>query len=855
LLERLVRYDSASIELIEGAVLEIAAGRKIPQELIGRRYPYHSQKWGKDEILRHPLIIHDVWSDERFVKFEETGYIRSWLGIPLVVRDKVIGFLNLDSRTPHYFTEEHAALAQTFAIQCAIVIDQVHLFERERRRRETAEAVRQASTALSDYLDLPSLHEAILDWLYKITPYDSASIFEIEGNEVRITAVRGIPDSEQVLNNKFPLSNELCKIINQTGKALILDDCKTDPRFENWGGSDHIRGWMGVPLISRGQVIGYITLDSRTPNAFTQSDAIATQTFAQQAAASLENVRLYTETRKRLEELELVSRVSFALRAARDTNEMLPILLDEIRASVNADTAAILLYDPEMDALIPRAAGGRMAGLPPAGYKPGEGIVGQVYSTGEIRILPASRTAAPENTEDGGLFGAGKTGIIVPIHTASETIGVILAGIAPPRKIESHHIRLIITIAEIAGNAIHRSNLYERSEEQIRRLTTLREMDAAIISSLDLEITLNIITEHLITKMGVSAAAILVFNPNSQMLDYLAASGFNNPEIGRASLSIGDALAGEVLLNRRPLYIKEMTAETSAERSALASGDSFSSYYAVPLLSKGTAKGILETYFRQPFTPAADWLDFLQTLAGQAVIAIDNAQLFESLQRTNQEISLAYDTTLEGWGKALELRDKETQGHTQRVTSLTLELARQMGIPETEWIHIRRGALLHDIGKMGVPDSILRKPGPLTAEEMAEMKNHPQYAFDLLAPIPYLRPALDIPFCHHEWWDGSGYPQGLKGEAIPLAARIFAIIDVWDALLSDRPYRKAWDEKAVRKYIRDLTGKQFDPRVAAAFQKVLETQSKLLRANYPRKGKIPAKRGKTKTATTPRSHR
>jgi putative nucleotidyltransferase with HDIG domain len=213
----------------------------------------------------------------------------------------------------------------------------------------------------------------------------------------------------------------------------------------------------------------------------------------------------------------------------------------------------------------------------------------------------------------------------------------------------------------------------------------------------------------------------------------------------------------------------------------------------------------------------------VQIFANQAAIAIDKTHLFENLQLSNRELSLAYDTTLEGWGKALELRDKETQGHTQRVTDLTLKLARQMGIPEPDLIHVRRGVLMHDIGKMGVPDSILHKKGQLTKTEMAEMRKHTQYAYDLIYPIAYLRPAIDIAFNHHEWWNGDGYPQKLKGKEIPLSARIFAIVDVWDALLSDRPYRKAWSHKKVIQYIKDLSGKQFDPKVVKEFFKLIES--------------------------------
>jgi HD-GYP domain-containing protein (c-di-GMP phosphodiesterase class II) len=214
-----------------------------------------------------------------------------------------------------------------------------------------------------------------------------------------------------------------------------------------------------------------------------------------------------------------------------------------------------------------------------------------------------------------------------------------------------------------------------------------------------------------------------------------------------------------------------------------------------------------------------DWLEFLEAVAGQAAIALDNATLFNELQHSNAELAKSYDATLEGWVKALELRDRETEGHAQRVIWMTLELAERMGLDSENLPHIRRGALLHDIGKMGVPDSILLKPGPLDQEEWAIMKQHPIYAYQWLSPISYLGPALQIPYYHHEKWDGSGYPNGLKGEQIPLPARIFAVADVWDALTSDRPYRSAWSEAEADNYIRQESGRHFDPQVVDYFFK------------------------------------
>jgi len=235
----------------------------------------------------------------------------------------------------------------------------------------------------------------------------------------------------------------------------------------------------------------------------------------------------------------------------------------------------------------------------------------------------------------------------------------------------------------------------------------------------------------------------------------------------------------------------------------------------------GKVVGVLEVFSRAQLQSHPEWLDFFNTLAGQAAIAIENATLFESLESTNRDLFQAYDATIEGWSHAMDLRDKETEGHTQRVTRMTLELAQAMGVKEAQRIHIRRGSLLHDIGKLGVPDHILLKSETLSEAEWEIMRKHPQFAYEMLSPIRYLGPALNIPYCHHERWNGTGYPRGLIGEQIPLEARIFAVVDVWDAVRSDRPYRPAWDIETARSYILEHAGSDFDPIVVKHFLEMI----------------------------------
>lgn len=203
----------------------------------------------------------------------------------------------------------------------------------------------------------------------------------------------------------------------------------------------------------------------------------------------------------------------------------------------------------------------------------------------------------------------------------------------------------------------------------------------------------------------------------------------------------------------------------------------------------------------------------------------------EQIHTLNKKLIEAYDATLAGWSEALDFRNKETEGHSQRVTQMTLRLAHAMRLKDEELVHIRRGALLHDIGKLAIPDGILLKPGKLSEAEWVIMRQHPTYAYNWLKKIEFLHPSLDIPYCHHERWDGTGYPRGLKGEEIPLAARIFAVVDIWDALSSDRPYRKAWPQKKVRDYIASLTGTHLDPNVVQAFLELIASPNSQVQIN------------------------
>lgn len=351
-------------------------------------------------------------------------------------------------------------------------------------------------------------------------------------------------------------------------------------------------------------------------------------------------------------------------------------------------------------------------------------------------------------------------------------------------------------------------------------LAALLRVSSMLASTLDLPSLMQTAITSACEVMGLETGAIYLVDDSTLVLQATAPPtppGFPE-EYRRAPLGDHPHIA-MCLRAGDPLWVEDSSTETmSPAEAGICEARGLRSILYVPLVVDGASAGafIMGSIGRTKEMGRTD-VDLCRTLAHQISLAVANAQLHDSLMEANRNLARAYDGTLEGWAVALETRDHETGGHSGRVESLTMRLADLMGIPREQWHHVRRGALLHDIGKMAVPDSILQKAGPLTEDEWVIMRTHREKAREMLGAIDFLTPALDIPYCHHERWDGTGYPRGLAGEAIPLAARIFSVVDIYDALTSDRHYRPAWSRHEALEYIREESGRQFDPRVVEAF--------------------------------------
>lgn len=529
----------------------------------------------------------------------------------------------------------------------------------------------------------------------------------------------------------------------------------------------------------------------------------------------IEGIMIDITSRKQYErERETIIIVSAALRQATNRHEILSTILDQMIELLNAGGAFIAIPDSYN--------GGTLIEM-------GRGVIGNSYSGMKI---PQGRGASGWVIENRlpylnnqaqsdpifyrpDILGEHQCVAAVPLIAHEQSIGALW--LARKTEIADQDLKLLSAIADIAANAIHRITLHEQTEKQLNHLLALHQIDLAITTNFDLEDTLNIILSHVCTELKVDAASILLLNEFDN-LEYAAGLGFKTEHIKHTDLKIGDGIAGRAALEKSTASSLDLElVSQDRSRISLITDEGFASHIATPLLIKGQVKGVLEVFHQSPQNPDSKWFDYFETLATQTMIAIENANLLKTLQIKNEELTLAYDATIEGWSRALDLRDHETEGHTQRVTEMALKLADQMGMSQTDKADMRRGALLHDIGKMGVPDAILHKPGDLTETEWKIMREHPTLAYRMLSPITYLNRALDISYYHHEKWDGTGYPHGLKGEEIPLAARVFAIVDVFDALTSNRPYRKAWTYETAYQYIESQAGKHFDPEIVKVF--------------------------------------
>lgn len=590
-----------------------------------------------------------------------------------------------------------------------------------------------------------------------------------------------------------------------SGRALAVEDYQNSPVVSRRIAASYpCRSVLGLPLRSEHYRLGAAVVTFDTPHSFTEEEIARGEQAARQVSLAIARARLAEEAERRAAGLAIQAGVTQAVLQTHDLDERLKTILGEVMRVLMAEYGAIILVEENT----PRV-------------RVSDGLSTSFWEA----LQGAGLEAMPEPARQEGLKAWASIPLHLPARTGStepEWLGTILIGSRDPHAIPQDRVDNLNQMCVPISLLIEHSRAHQRAEQRMLRLRSLQDIDLAITSAFDLRVVLNVLLLEATTRLSVDAAAIMLLNHHTLALEFASGRGVSQAPFKAEHMGASLNPTVRAALERRSVHLPNLSQAATEDRHlASLAKEGFVGYLAVPLVSKGQVRGVLELYHRTPLRPDAEWISFLDTLSTQAAVAIDNALIFDELQSAHIELAASYDSTLEGWGRALDLRDKETEGHARRVTETTLHLARRLGVPDADLEHIRRGALLHDMGKMGVPDAILQKPGPLDEEEWEVIRRHPTLAYEMLRPIAFLRPALDIPYAHHEKWDGTGYPRGLKGEQIPLAARIFAVVDVWDALRSERPYRAAWPEEKALSYFREQAGTHFDPRVVDAFLEMM----------------------------------
>ncbi len=584
--------------------------------------------------------------------------------------------------------------------------------------------------------------------------------------------------------------------------------------------------FLALPLVSGEQKIGAALIGFKERRTFSGEDLEQGAQLAQQISLALAKVRLLEEERLRRQEAEKLRQVTATLTSSLNPLIVLEHILDALADVLPYDRSTIFLEEGSYLKVV--ASRGNSSSRVCAGMllSLDDDPLGQQIRRTRRPVVLADASQNPDyqgwndTSDTRGWMG-------IPLIAQDRIIGYLTIDSLTPYTYGPEQAHLAQAFANQAATAIENARLYTQEQRALQRSKFLYDIARRLISATNIPGLLQAVATELQQALSAQACSLLLFDIRTMHIEISTHSSTSHRvHTPRPSL-LRMGLHGSILEeNKARMAVIENPRQ---ETPLLHHMYGIETKHAVMIAPLNVIHNIIGSIIvvnapnTPPYTTAE--LDLLTTIANQTAIAIQNLRLVGDLQKSNRDLTLAYDATIEGWSKALELRDKETQGHTLRVTALTLALAEIMGVDKESLVHIRRGALLHDIGKMGIPDAILLKEGGLTKEEWEIMRRHPVYARDMLANISYLRPAITIPYYHHERWDGSGYPNGLREKDIPLEARIFAVVDVWDALTSERPYRESiWDTERTLRYLQSEAGTLFDPEVVDAFVKLIRTQ-------------------------------
>jgi putative nucleotidyltransferase with HDIG domain len=746
--------------------------------------------------------------------------LRTLAVTPLIAKDRALGVLAMFTRAERSFAVDDVDLLESIGQQIGSAVHNARLFESEQRRRAQAEGLYELGADTISLVDLQETARVVCSRVAKAVRAQSAIVTLIDPNGQILLRLGADPRGTATLEPPMR-PHGLTMRVFLDGRPLTIPkpDAEQElisPQLAAAG----VQSMVGLPLRAAGRILG--TLFVRFPRAreFSEEEVRELTTFANTAAMALERVRLTQETRRRLEEVGALYELSSVLRGTVRLDEMLPLLLHQALQMARADAASISLVEGRE--IVCRAAEGLAPEVLGRRVPLGEGLIGGAAAGGEVRqtpFLPRDPLLVPPSGSVAVVRGVGCT-VCQPLRTADEVVGVLLLVSYNRSQFAENELRLLGAAADIAGGSIHRAVLFEQLEHRVHELGSLYEFGQSVSTSLRLEDVVRLIADSAPPAVHAQAIWVFLWDPAEErlVLQNTLAGGEDAP--AEVKYRAGEGLVGWVFLEGRPALVPDVDAdprwkpEPDHEQRTLAgrARDAL----AVPMIHGKKVLGVLLAINHQPrgHFSAAD-RSLFAALAGQTAISIENAMLFEDVR----SISVA---TISSLATAIDARDPYTRGHSEDVTRIVVHLARALGWQGADLEMIEFAALLHDVGKIAVPDDILRKPMDLAAEEWNVIYLHPYHSAQILRPVEPLRKIIPWIYHHHERWDGEGYPDRLKGEAIPEGARIIAVVDAFNAITTNRPYHKALTEQEALDEIIRNAGKQFDPKIVEAFVRIVK---------------------------------
>jgi putative nucleotidyltransferase with HDIG domain len=786
---------------------------------------------GRAAAQRQPIVSEDLENEPRMqplpqnlrVALEEG--IRSVLVVPMLTKGKVVGTLSVYARTCQGFDPEQIPLLSTFADHAAVAVENAQLFQQAQERAERLALLNRIARALSTTLNLNELLETVYREITDVIEADVffIALYDRAVNELdfRIRIDKGVREPPE----RRPLSTGLTGLVVTSKQPVLVRDFEKEkehlPPVKLWGTMQAPPSWLGVPMRLGDNVVGVISVQAYRPNAYGDAEQALLATIADAVAVAIENARLYAQTQQRLAELSTLFEVSAALRGATTVEAMLPLILDRTIDVMRADAGDIYLLDEAKGDLVCRAASERLKALRSIRLQRGEGITGYVMETSQPYVTPdlISDPKFPARAELRAAFQGLHGNLSVPLKTGAAVIGAMHLSSLTARTFTESELRLLVAIADMAASAIHRASLFEELEHRIHELSALFDMSKMATATLRIQDVLGFVVGAAIEALHAEGAYLFLWDEREERLVMRAAHGLSPGQEGQVKYRLGEGLSGRVFLESRLANVPDVAADPrwkrEPDKEATHPSGRVISALVVPLIVGVKTMGVLGVVNKIGL-PAFAQSDeaFLTALASQAAIAIENARLYEDVR------SLSI-TTVRSLATAIDGRDPYMRGHSDAVARLAVRLGRELGWSGADQEMLEFAALLHDVGKITIPDTILHKVEPLTPDAWNIIRLHPYHSAQIIKPVEPLQRVVPWIYHHHEWWDGTGYPDGLKGTDIPLAARIIAVADAFNAMTTGRPYRVARSVAEALAEMQRCAGRQFDSAMVGAFLRVI----------------------------------